>query len=167
MLKLKDHLSSEELRQRYLSCTHRADRTRWHALWLISQGQTSCAASALVGRGDVWGSRLVHAYNKGGPEAVPTVKRQGRARGGKVPALDAAGLEALEEALQGPPPGGGLWTGVKVTRWIEQRSGKRPHETTGCKYLHKLGYTLQTPRPAHPQAASGEEQVVFQKKSSR
>lgn len=76
----------------------------------------SCrAASALVGRGDDWAQGLVHAYNQRGPEAVPTVKRNGQPRGGKPPALDADGLEALEVALLGPPPGGGLWTGVKVT----------------------------------------------------
>lgn len=164
-LRLVEHLSASELQQRYLSCGHRADRTRWHALWLVSQGHATGAAGRLVGRSDDWAYQLVHVYNQHGPDAVPTVKRQGQARGGKPAALDPAGRAALDLALAGRPPGGGLWTGEQVAQWIEQRTGRRPHKTTGCAYLHRLGYRRQVPRPQHPEAASATEQRTFQKKS--
>jgi hypothetical protein len=48
--KLEGHLSSAELQQRYLRCDHRADRTRWHALWLVSLGKSGNEAARLVGR---------------------------------------------------------------------------------------------------------------------
>jgi len=88
-------------------------------------------------------------------------------------------MAALEHSLEHEsPPGGGLclgptsaphglgrWSGVKVTLWIGERMGVKPHRVTGWHYLCKLGYSEQIPRPSHPQAASKEEQVAFQKKS--
>ncbi len=85
---------------------------------------------------------------------------------GRCTSLDDSGLAALIEALAGPPPSGGLWTGAKVALWIEQRTGRVTHKVTGWKYLRRAGFTKQTARPAHPQAAGPEERDAYQKKYS-
>ena len=163
---LQPHLTSDELRERYRHCAHAADKTRWHALWLVSQGKANREVGRLVDRSHTWVNRLIRAYNAQGPDAVPTHKRAGEARGGKKPALEHSGLLDLGHALDHQtPPGGGLWTGGKVSAWIEEKTGYLPDRVTGWRYLQKLGYSLQTSRPAHPEGANEEQRVAFQKNS--
>ena len=64
----------------------------------------------------------------------------------------------LAAALSAPPGDGGLWTG-KVAAWISETLQRRV-----SKYLKRLGYTLQTPRPQHQAAATPEAQQTFKKK---
>lgn len=166
--RLAPHLTSTALRERYRRAVHPADRTRWHGLWLVSQGKANREVARLVGRSHTWVNDVVRLYNDHGPDAVATHKRAGESRGGKPAALDAAGIAALDHAvLHDAPPGGGLWTSAKVALWIEARTGKRPDIVTGWKYLKKTGYSPQRARPQHPEAASRAEQEAFQKKSSR
>ncbi len=76
--KLEGHFSSDELQQRYLRCDHRADRTRWHPLWLVSTGKSGNEAAWLVARTSGWVSVLVRSYNERGAEGVATIKRRGK-----------------------------------------------------------------------------------------
>ena len=163
--RLIPHLSEEALRLNYRQCKDSADRTRWQALWLLAQGpgaKTQREVGQLLDRSHTWVSRLVKRYNAHGPQAVPTQKRAGASRGGTPAALDGRNLAALDHALEHESPlGGGLWSGVKVTLWILQHTGVKSHRVTGWKYLCKLGYSEQIPRPSHPQAASREEQMAL------
>lgn len=78
--------------------------------------------------------------------------------------LDEAQRWELAEALEGPAPDGGLWTGPKVAEWIEQRTGEGTHPQRGWVYLKRLGYSLKRPRPRHHEADQ-EEQESFKKTS--
>ena len=55
--------------------------------------------------------------------------------------LDEEGQGRLREALlKEAPPGGGTWSGPKVARWIEQKTGmERVHAQRGWEYLRKVG----------------------------
>jgi transposase len=160
--KLKTHLSSSELQRRYLTCEHLADRTRWHALWLVSLGKSGNEAAQLVGRTSGWVSRLVQAYNERGVEAAVTVKHKGRQQGGHEACLRWGTSEELElrEALLDGAADGGMWTAAKVTLWLGARRGRM---VTGWHTLKRLRQLCQLPRPEHPEAASSEEQAAFQK----
>jgi hypothetical protein len=61
------------------------------------------------------------------------------------------------EALQGPPPDGGLWTGPKLRDWVERELGKRLSLYPIYRLLHEMGFALRTPRPRH-RKADGEAQ---------
>jgi hypothetical protein len=83
--------------------------------------------------------------------------------------LDEAGESKLREALlEGPPPGGGMWSGPKVARWIAERNGlEKVHVQRGFEYLRKVGEGGYEPpgpeafqRPGRPGGAGG-----FQKAS--
>lgn len=163
--KLAEHLSSGELQERYLRCRHLADRTRWHALWLISLGKSGNEAAKLVGRTSGWASVLVRRYNEEGVAAVATVKREGRQWGGSEAALCWGSEEEseLREALQGIAPDGGPWTSAKVAAWLAERRGHAVHLSTGWRTLQRLRHSGQLPRPQHPEAASLKEQATFQK----
>lgn len=165
---LEPHLAPEELKARYLASKDAGERTRLHALWLVSTGSHSGRdAARLLGRSNGWFVAVARAYNTGGPQAVLAVERKGRQQGGKPASLTPTLLVELQTALEQPPPGGGLWTGKKVAAWIEAKTGKRPHRVTGWQYLYRAGHSKQTGRPAHPEAASPEERAAYQKKSSR
>ena len=162
--KLKKHLNSDELREGYLKCKHEGDRTRWHALWLVSLGKSGNEAACLVGRSSGWVSLLIRAYNAHGPESAQTVKRN-RQWGGREACL-AWGTDEerdLREALSRAAPDGGIWTAAKVASWLSERRGREVHMVTGWRTLKRLRYSSQLPRPQHPEAASTEEQAAFQK----
>ena len=163
--KLEEHLSSAELQQRYLRCDHRADRTRWHALWLVSLGKSGNEAARLVGRTSGWISVLVRSYNEQGVGAVETVKREGQQWGGHEAALRWGTEEETElrEALRHAIPEGEVWTAVKVANWLSKRRGRKVHLVTGWRTLQRLRQSMQLPRPEHPEAASAEDQAAFQK----
>jgi transposase len=69
------------------------------------------------------------------------------------------------EALQGPPPDGGLWTGPKLRDWVERELGKRLSFYPIYRLLHEMGFALRVPRPRH-RKADGEAQEAFKKTSS-
>jgi hypothetical protein len=71
----------------------------------------------------------------------------------------------LQEALQGPPPGGGMWSGSKVARWIAQRNGlEKVHVQRGFEYFRKVRYSPQVPRPQNA-STDPSEQEDFRKLS--
>ena len=163
--KLEKHLSSQELQRRYLKCEHPADRTRWHALWLVSLGKSGNEAARLVGRTSGWVSVLVRAYSEQGPKAAYTLKHKGRQQGGREACLrwGTSEEQALRDALLHRAPDGGLWTAAKVALWLGERRGREVHMVTGWRTLKRLRYSGQLPRPQHPEAASAEEKAAFQK----
>jgi transposase len=74
--------------------------------------------------------------------------------------LDEEGQAELREALEGPPPGGGMWSGPKVARWIEQRTGAgKVHAQRGWEYLRKVRYSPQVPRPSNARADASEREA--------
>lgn len=163
--KLEGHLSSDELQQRYLRCDHRADRTRWHALWLVSTGKSGNEAARVVGRTSGWISVLVRSYNESGAAGVETVKRKGQQWGGHEACLRWGTEEEAElcQAILQAAPKGEVWTAVKVATWLSERRGRKVHLVTGWRTLQRLRQSRQMPRPEHPEAASVEDQAIFQK----
>ena len=163
--KLEGHLSSDELQQHYLRCKHQADRTRWHALWLVSTGKSGNEAARLVGRTSGWISVLVRSYNRSGAAGVETVKRKGQQWGGHEAALRWGTDEEAElrEAILQAAPEGDVWTAVKVAAWLSERRGRKVHLVTGWRTLQRLRQSRQMPRPEHPRAASAEDRAIFQK----
>lgn len=160
---LAEHLTTAELFKRYRACRHPNEKVRWRALYLISSGMRAAEAARRTGRTSGWITQLVRRYNKTGEQAVPD-QRSEECKVGRRPTVTTELALELDKALHGVAPDGGLWTAKKVAAWIEQRTGRRLHETSAWRCLRSLGFSLQTVRPQHRQAASGEEQAEFKKK---
>lgn len=162
-VKLAPHLSSQELKRRYRTCKEAKEARRRHALWLISEGASAQQAARAVGFAPSWVRTFAARYNRLGPGAI----RDGHRRnpGGGKKRLTEAQQQRLGQALAGPPPGGGLWSGPKVALWIQQQTGKEAHPQLGWEYLRRLGKSAQTPRRRHAQAASAAERQAFKKSS--
>ncbi len=160
---LKPHLTTEELYRRYRRCRVPQEKTRWRALYLISDGMQASEAARRVGRSSGWVTLLTRRYNTKGAEAVADGRSaEGR---GRKPHLDTVAAHALDLALRATPADGGLWTAPKVAQWIEARTGIRVPRSTAWRYMQRLGFTLQVPRPRHRGRASEEEQATFKKSS--
>ena len=155
-----DHLTPEEIDQRYRSCTDAAEKTRWQVLWLVTrpaQPLSATAAARLVGFTPAWGRAILTRYNARGPEAL-TDGRRGNGAAFKLTPQQQAELFA---ALQKPPLDHGLWSGPKVATFVRDRFGIVIVKQTGWQWLKELGFRLVVPRPRHPKAATPEQQRVW------
>lgn len=160
--KLEPHLPALELKTRYVKSTDRAERTHYHVLWLVSQGETQARTAELVGISGRWVQEIVKRYNTQGVEAMLDGRHD---HPGPARALDAAGEQALRAALEERPCDGGLWTSEKAAAWIRQHTGKPVSTTSGWRTLRRLGQRPQRPRPRH-RRADAEAQEGFKEASS-
>lgn len=163
-IKLKDHLTVDELYQRYRKCQQAREKLRWRALYLIAKGGIANHVAKQVGRSSAWMTKLARRYNQLGASGV--ADQRGEVHCGVKPTLSAKQALALDAALRGPAPDGGLWTSPKVAAWIKKKTGKEVHSTTAWRAMKTAGFSLQVPRPRHGRAASEQEQSAFKKSSS-
>lgn len=161
ILQVAPHLNSRELKSRYLRCRNVEERERLHCVLLKLQGRRSSEIAALFLRKEDWVRRTVRRYNELGPDGM----KDQRQHNGSSRLLSDDDMAALDDALQGLAPDGGLWSGPKVALWIAERTGKDCSNQTGWKYLKRLGYSVQRPRPKHPEA-NQEAQEDFKKGGS-
>ena len=55
-----------------------------------------------------------------------------------------------------------MWSGPKVARWIEERTGlEKVHAQRGWEYLRKVGMSSQVPRTSNAKGAGASEREAF------
>lgn len=164
MTTLKPHLSSIELEAGYEAAGDPIAKSHFHALWLLSSGYEIDEVAELLSFSTRWVQALIKRYNEGGAEALGDQ----RVHNGTQPTiLTAEALAALKQRITTPPDDGGLWSGPKIARWLAKFHGlKSVHDQRGWDALIAIGYSIQQPRPRHPQAATAEDRCTL-KKSSR
>jgi transposase len=165
-LSIAPHLDPEEIARRYRACKGPVERSRWHALWLMTRADEPLPAdraARLVGFTGNWARALVKRYNRLGPDGL----RDRRAANGRKPKLSAAQRAELLEALREAPPDGGLWSGPKLAAHVRDRYGVSLSHTSAWGYLVRLGFRLKAPRPRHPKAATAEEQAEWKSDPGR
>jgi transposase len=162
-IKLEPHLTADELYQRYRKCLQAREKLRWRALYLIAKGGVANHIARKVGRSSGWMTNLARRYNESGASGV--TDQRGKVACGVKPTLNARQAQALDSALRGPAPDGGLWTANKVAAWIRKKTGKQVHPTTAWRAMKSAGFSLQVPRPRHHHAATEVEQAAFKKSS--
>lgn len=143
------------------------ERTRWQALMLLSDSahpRSRTEVAQIVQRSCNWIGTTITRYNTDGPNG-PKDRRKGRSHPPFL--LNEVQRQALDLRLQTPPDDEGRWTSRQVAAWIEEAVGHPVNVVTGWNYLRRLQYTVQLPRPQHPQAASPADQETYKKKSTR
>jgi len=162
-LEVKPHQTLDEVREAFDKAKDGKEKLRWQIVVLKKQGWRTDDVAEVVGCKPDWVRRMVRRYNAEGLDAV----KDKRSRNGRQRLLDDDLMAELRHALDNEaPPGGGLWTGRKVNRWILDRIGVKVNDTTGYAYLARLGYSLKSPRPRATQASS-EAQERFKKGGSK
>lgn len=159
ILKLENHLTAQELYQKYRRSRHPQEKLRWQALSLIAKGAVANQTAKKLGRSSGWISETVRRYNEGGAAAVKNKSKNQQSR-----TLNGQQEQELEQLIEsGKTKHQGLWTSTQVKHWVEEQTGSRIHQTTAWRMLVKLGFSPQTVRPAHQEKASNEEQAEFKK----
>lgn len=158
-LTVAPHLTVTELEQRYRRAEDRVARSQWHILWLLAQGMRTSEVARVTSYGVRWIQEVARRYRDGGPVAVGD-RRHGNP--GASPLLDAGQQAQLRQALAGPAPDGGLWTGRQVAHWMSQRLGRPVSPQRGWEWLRRLGFTPQRPRPRETRA-DPQAQEAFKK----
>lgn len=161
MATIKEHLSGVELEARYKAASDPIAKSHFHALWLLSSGYAVAEVAELLSFSTRWIGLLINRYNQGGAEALGD-RRAGNGARPKI--LTPEALEALQERIRTPPDDGGLWSGPKIAGWLARFHGfKSVHDQRGWEALIAIGYSLQQPRPRHPEAASEEDRAALKK----
>ncbi|MFM2313376.1 MAG: hypothetical protein RLZZ04_2652, partial [Cyanobacteriota bacterium] len=158
---LAKHFSSDELRQKYRITKDLIESRRWHLLWKISLGWTVKNSAIVVGYSYPYAKSILKRYNQDGVAGVKNRKNQtsNHARG-KRKLLSKQQLEKLTLAIEQKPADGGIWTGVKVARWIEKETGEeKVWNQRGWDYLKKCSYSWQNPRPQHLKGDKLEQEI--------
>jgi transposase len=166
---MSEKRSLEELECRRLEGLYRkaADpvlRTHLLMVWRMSLGDSVRKVAEMVGYSEKWVREIKRRYQSEGVEGLGD-RRHANPGAKERALLDEEGQAELREALlKGSPPGGGMWSGPKVARWIEQKTAtQRVHAQRGWEYLRKVGMSPQVPRPSNAQGAGSEEREAFKK----
>jgi transposase len=161
MTVIKSHLSAMELEHRYKTASEAIAKSHFHALWLLTRGYSIDQVAGLLSFSTRWVRTLIKRYNEGGPERLGDQ----RAHNGTAPSiLTPEALAGLRERLQSPPEDGGQWTGPKIARWLAGFHGlKSVHDQRGWDALIAIGWSIQQPRPRHPNAASEQDRSRLKK----
>lgn len=159
---LAKHLSSEQLREKYLKSTEAVESRRWHLIWKVSLGWSLKNSAVAVGISYEYARAIIRKYNQIGEMGVINRKYNLKTgKRGKLALLNQEQLAKLSQDLQSRPSDAGVWTGPKVARWIERETGReKVWNQRGWDYLKKLNYSRQSPRRKH-QKGSEEEQQKF------
>jgi transposase len=166
-LPIVPHLSPDEIARRYRTCRGGVEKTHWQILWLLTRSQAPpppAEVAALLGLTPAWVRTVLKRWNAEGPAGL--VDRRATRNGGQTK-LSAEQQAALFEALQGRPADGGLWTGPKVAAYVRDRWDVAVCVETGWRWLTRLGFSLQVPRPSNPKAASAGEQQEWKRRPGR
>jgi len=146
---VKPHLSLEAVEARYRQAKDVVERSHWQIIWLLAQGKTTKAIQEVTGYCLAWIRSIAHRSNQGGPQALGD-RRHSNPGGNFL--LSVEQQAQLEQALEGPAPDGGLWTGREVASWILAQTGRQLHPQRGWEYLKRLGYSKRILRPRHAKA---------------
>lgn len=158
---LAQHFSSSELRKKYLRSRDLVEARRWHLLWKISLGWTVKNSALAVGYCYPYAQKILKRYNRDGEAGIINQKnKMSNHLRGKTRLLNSQQLEKLTAQIEQKPPDGGIWTGVKVARWIEKETGReKVWNQRGWDYLKKCKYSWQSPRQAHKKANKLEQEI--------
>jgi transposase len=162
-----EEAESKRLERLYRKATDPVLRTHLLMVWRMSLGEPLGEVAKMVGYSEKWTREITRRYESEGVEGLGD-RRHANPGAKERALLDEEGRAELRAALLGgPPPGGGMWSGPKVARWIEQRTGseKGVHAQRGWEYLRKARMSPQVPRPSNAKGASSSEREAFKKVS--
>jgi transposase len=157
---------SSRLESLYRKATDPVLRTHLLMVWRISLGDSIPEVAQMLGYSQKWVTEIARRYNSDGVEGLGD-RRHANPGAKERALLDEEGQARLRQALveEAPPGGGGMWSGPKVARWIERKTGiDKVHNQRGWEYLRKVGYSPQVPRPSNAKGADSQEREAFKKK---
>jgi transposase len=161
---LNRHLDAWEVREAYRGERDSVRRSHLQVIWLLLSGDPVGEVARVSGFTERWIAKLIERWNADGLGGLGDRRR---GNDGAKPLLNEAGMGALAAVFDEAPADGGLWSGRQVAAWMSAYLGRDVSPKRGLDYLHRLGFTLQRPRPRHAKAAGPEESAVFKKNPAK
>jgi transposase len=160
----QEEWESKRLESLYRKAADPVLRTHLLMVWRMSVGDSVGEVAEMVGYSKKWTKEIKRRYESEGVKGLCD-RRHGNPGAKERALLAEEGQAQLRQALlEGSPPGGGMWNGAKVARWIEQRNGlEKVHDQRGFEYLRKVGMSPQVPRPSNARGADSQEREAFKK----
>jgi transposase len=157
------HLSLEDLEGRLRTAPDVKSARHVQAIWLLAKGHAMAEVSSTTAFGVRWIEKLLARYNAQGPDALGDLRRH---NGTSRTILKQELLDRLRVRLAEPPPDQGFWTSRKVAAWMAGELGLTSVAVQrGWEALRAIGWSIQIPRPEHPDRATPKEQEEFKKSS--
>jgi transposase len=155
---------SSRLERLYREAKDPVLRTHLLMAWRMSVGDSVGEVARMVGYSQKWTRQIALRYESEGVEGLGD-RRHSNPGAKERALLDEEGQARLRQALlEEAPPGGGMWSGPKVARWIEEKTGmEKVHAQRGWEYMRKVGMSPQVPRPSNAQGADAQEREAFKK----
>jgi transposase len=149
MSKYQTRLNREELEAHLAVATAPDERRRVQVLLYLAAGVPLTDIVGMTGYRPRSIRQIVQRYIEIGADSL--VDHRAFAQGA-APILSAEEQIELRNALEGVPPDGGAWTGVKVAQWMAAKTGRPVHRQRGWEYLRRLTSTGGdgTLRDEHP-----------------
>src|SRR5579863_5403598 len=122
----------EALAKEYRQEKDAVRRSHIQTVKLALEGMASNDVARVTGFSVRWIKKLMARWREEGMAGLGNKRLRNK---GKEPLLDAAGLKALAELLNGTPPDQGLWSGRKVAAWMSERLGRPVDPKLGLRYL--------------------------------
>jgi transposase len=161
MAHVVDHLSIEELEERYRTCRDGCTARHYQTIRLLAEGHTIAEVAELTCFVPRWIEELQARYNASGPESLGDLRRN---NGRSASVLKPEILAKLKERLKEPPPDGGVWTSRKAADFMAGELGvAKLAQQRGWEALRAIGWSIQVPRPRNPKSATAEEAAAFKK----
>jgi hypothetical protein len=92
-IKLKPHLSTAELENRYRQARDAVERSHYQIVWLIAQGKSTSEVMEVTGYSRDWIQQLSRRYNERGPAALGDKRHENP--GGAHSAIPAASANVV------------------------------------------------------------------------
>lgn len=145
-IQIAEHLSVEDLRDRYYHSKEVVERSHYQVIWLLAQGRSTSDVASVTSYSRDWIYKLVRRYNADGPSAIGDQRHH---NAGKPTLLDDVQQAQLLQALEEAPMDGDLWDGPKVAQWMSDLLERPVHPQRGWEYLRSMELRLLRPRPEH------------------
>lgn len=158
-----NHLTLEQLQHRIKQEKDPIAQLRFLAVYHAQRGLGAQEIAQLTTRTPRWVHATLQRYNQQGPQALSDRRHTNP---GRRPQLRPEESAPVLQALQSPPPDGGLWTGEKLRQWVALRLGKRLSLNPIYRLLHTSGYRLKVPRPV-PRKGDPAAQEAYKKTSTK
>jgi transposase len=163
MTTIVGHLSNNELEARFEAAADAVAKSHFHALWLLSCGYEVEEVAEILSFSPRWVRALLKRYNEGGAEVLGDQRIH---NGTKPTILTPEALALSRRGSRRHRTMAGCGRGP-IARWLAKFHGVRSiHDQRGWDALIAIGYSIQQPRPRHPDAATEEDRAAL-KKSSR
>jgi transposase len=161
-IKLTTKLRVDELERRYRRASEGMERSHWQIIWLLAQGHPAYVVARMTGYSAYWIGQVARRFNDEGADGLVNHRRVSRPSPLALLSTPEQ-LEELRQALAGPAPQNDVWNSRTVAAWLSVRVGRRVSAHAALRYLHRLDFTPQAPRPRHVKAASPEERAAWKK----